>query len=401
MICNNLTKLEEEQKITKSNRIVLWGISNSTKEVVEWLNSRGYHVTYIVDNFKYTFYQEYLGIPVRKPDVLQEDHDNVKVLLAVNFSDAIRKQLHAYGITDVYNLRALQEKPQEKCEIPYHFVNRKRDCDTLCYIIAGYEKKDIWSNVLERVKTYQDIEMDICIVSSGKYLEELDRLARTNQWSYLWTDTNQVSYIQNQVIELHPNAQYIFKLDEDIFIGKHYFSEMKSTYQEIETEGEYRINFLVPVISVNCYGYRTFLNALGKTKEYESLYGRAYRSRFSAVFSLEDVAEYLWKLTGRIDETVDAFYHREKQISLCNCYFNIGAILYSRERWLLMGKWPEIPGTSGMGIDETTILKDGNEKDFAVYEVGNVFVGHFAFGHQKKRMMEYFIEHKEDFEVDS
>lgn len=46
------------------------GMGNQTKEVSAWLrqNGCGSNIAFIVDNFKYTFCNEYEGIPVLRPD---------------------------------------------------------------------------------------------------------------------------------------------------------------------------------------------------------------------------------------------------------------------------------------------------------------------------------------------
>ena len=41
---------------------------------------------------------------------------------------------------------------------------------------------------------------------------------------------------------------------------------------------------------------------------------------------------------------------------------------------------------------------DGVEKDLSVYELNNVLVGHLAFGHQKRVMMDYFRNNRRKFE---
>ena len=72
--------------------------------------------------------------------------------------------------------------------------------------------------------------------------------------------------------------------------------------------------------------------------------------------------------------------------------------MYSRERWILTGKWPEIENESGMGTDERIIYDDGIEKDLSVYELNNVLYGHLAFEHQKSVMMDYFRRNRRKFE---
>ncbi len=142
MLIKNLNVLYAEHKLDKP--IVLRGIGRQTKEVIEGLLSLGQsvHILMIVDNFKCTFQKEYMEIPVKEPKCLAAvDRDSVVVLLAVNYAGAIRKQLRAYGITEVFNLRNLAEQTETTgCGLPYHFVDRRYNRKTLCYILAGYER---------------------------------------------------------------------------------------------------------------------------------------------------------------------------------------------------------------------------------------------------------------------
>ena len=71
--------------------------------------------------------------------------------------------------------------------------------------------------------------------------------------------------------------------------------------------------------------------------------------------------------------------------------------MFSRDRWLMMGKWPENPQETGMGTDEAFIYQDNMEKDLSIYEIQGVLAGHLAFGHQKKRMLRYYQKHSGKF----
>ena len=57
----------------------------------------------------------------------------------------------------------------------YKFVDRKKDKKNLCIIIAGY-KKILWEDVFGRLEKFMPKDMDVCIVSSGLYNEELDKI---------------------------------------------------------------------------------------------------------------------------------------------------------------------------------------------------------------------------------
>lgn len=399
MVADCLQKLERQNKLNKP--IVLWGIGNQTKEVILWLGRNGYgeKILFIADNFKYTFYQEYEGIPVRTPEALHSlEKDSFLVLLAINYAEDVWKQLTAYGVTRIYNLRNLQEQYLPyRYGIPYHFTDRSRGKNYLCYMLAGYEPA-LWKDTIGRLEIFQEECVDYCLVSSGRWDPVLEKKAEQNGWSYLSTGTNQVCFIQNLVVELHPSAKYILKMDEDIFIGKHFFSQMIQGYHRIEKEGEYHIGFVVPVVPLNCCGYASYLKLIGKTDAYEQRFGRAYKNRFSAVFNVEETAEFLWDTMSNFDEMSERFL-KNAGYDILNCYYNIGCIMFSRKRWLMMGKWPEIYGESGMGTDEEYICRNNLNKDLAIYELKNVLAGHLAFGHQKKKMMEYYGNHPEKFSV--
>lgn len=183
MIQDSLKKLAEDGKLNKP--IVLWGINNVTSEIVKWLHLNGYgkNLLFIADNFKYTFYHEYEGITVVEPGKLREyDVNSVVVLFSITKNhDNVRKQLEAYGITEIYNLMNLsEEKILEKCNLPYHFVDRSKGKKNLCYILAGYDPA-LWDSTLARIEAFQCSEIDYCLVSSGRYVAYLDELAEKNQ----------------------------------------------------------------------------------------------------------------------------------------------------------------------------------------------------------------------------
>lgn len=84
------------------------------------------------------------------------------VLFAVDHSDAIRRQLGAYEIWNVYNLRNLSEdagavKPY-RYDLPYHFIDRSKKREYLCYVLAGYEP-ELWDTALARIEAFQSKKM--------------------------------------------------------------------------------------------------------------------------------------------------------------------------------------------------------------------------------------------------
>lgn len=398
-IVKNLESLARKHKLDKT--IVIWGINRYTNGIIEWLKTKRYdkNLKFIVDNFVSVYRKEFNNIPVKEPKVLRSfDFDTICVLFSINYSDAIRRQVGAYGISEVYNLLNLQDKitPLYRFHIPYTFTGRSKGKEYLCYILAGYQP-EIWDGTLARIEAFQSEDMDYCLVSSGTYSPVLEVMAERNGWSYLYTEQNQVCHIQNLAIELHPEANYIFKMDEDIFIGKAFFPKMIQEFHKIEKTGAYRIGFAVPVIPVNCCGHVFYLDAIGKREEFEKKFGRTYICHFSNIYA-EEVAEYLWDTIDDFDVMAERFLENTKN-DILNAYYNIGCIMFTRERWYMMGKWPEQPGTDGMGKDEWFIYKDNWEKEMAIYEIRSVLAGHLAFKQQKERMMKYYADHFEKFSI--
>ena len=401
----NIKKLYDAGKLNKP--LVIWGIGRETGALIEILRKYpDLHILAIVDNFKNNFYNEYCGVKVFAPEAFVECYaKDFCILLNTKWAEAITRQIEALvsrevlleGTVKVYNL--LYENAQitdfTQITIPYQFENRQQGKENLCYVLAGYDPK-LWDSTLARIEVFQSERYDYCIVSSGKYDEVLAEMAKKNGWSYLATERNQVAYIQNLVIELHPHAKYILKMDEDIFIGKDFFDRMINTYRECEAEGESRIGFLVPIIPLNVAGVVSYLKAIGRKEEFEKRFGRVYRSRFSQVFDFEETAVWLWDTMDCFDEMAEQIGNRSG-VEVCDCYYNIGCILYSRSRWSLMGKWPVLSEEGGMGADEEYIYRDNKDKDLVIYEAQGILAGHLAFGMQKKRMMEYYFEHKDKF----
>lgn len=121
---DNLERLLQDGGL--SGKIVLWGIGNRTDGLLEWLAEHEISVSYIADNFKCVYLREYKGIPVYDPERLREERDPFTVLLAIKYASAVRKQLRAYGVGNIYNLCDLRETDaDEVVEIPYRFEDRR------------------------------------------------------------------------------------------------------------------------------------------------------------------------------------------------------------------------------------------------------------------------------------
>lgn len=294
----------------------------------------------------------------------------------------------------------------------HHFIDRSRGCEKLCIILAGY-KEPLWDEVFARLAAFVPDDVDVCIMTSGLENDELKRIAEHHAWSYLSTSVNHLSLVQNIAIELHPHAQWIYKLDEDMFLTEGFFEAMIDTYRHLEEDTLYKPAFVSPLINVSCYGHLRLLEKLGLLDDFRStgLTDMKYSDGLHhnrRVIEEPRVAEYMWGGSQEVLRDVDALTRRfsseEFTYSICPARYSIGAILFSRGSWREFGGFPLtfVGGDYGLGDDEEHICHYAcfTGRVMAVNE--NVVVGHLGYGGaQTKHMLEYYLKHKDRFALKS
>ena len=304
-------------------------------------------------------------------------------------------------------LKAIKDKRdfKNKTKTKHIFINRSNNNKKLCIVLAGY-KKFLYDNIFFRLKSFLPDDVDVCIMTSGLYSKEIEEMCETNKWSYLSTKANNVSLIQNLAITLHPEAEYIYKIDEDIFITKNFFEKMYKTLLHAETESQYKVGFVAPLIPINGYGHLRILETLDLVKEYEKRFEKplycAGPSRM--VENNPDVAKFLWggnKTTPipQIDKLNELFEKNPFKFSVCPIRFSIGAILFKRDSWLDMGMYSVNRKTNAMGQDEYDFCCLAMSKSRAIIVSENTVVGHLSFGKQNEEMKNYYLNNKEIFEL--
>lgn len=285
----------------------------------------------------------------------------------------------------------------------YTFEDRAKGSDRLCIVLAGY-KEYLYPAVLGRLKKFAPPDMDICMMSSGLYSQELSRRCAENGWSYLSTKNNNVSLIQNIAIHLHPQAVYIFKLDEDIFITEGYFENMLRAYRHAE-EGDYEPGVMAPILPINSYGNLRVLEKFDLVETYAKRFEKP-KYAFDAnkmFYKNPEVAKFFWGEGGyvpSIDEMNKTVSEEPLVEHACAVKFSIGAIMFTREFWEGFGQYPvTLLGGSGgnMAIDERAIIIYSFIESRPLMVTDNVIAGHLAYTPQNAAMKEYYLSHKEKF----
>lgn len=283
----------------------------------------------------------------------------------------------------------------------YNFVDRSGGNEKMCMVLAGY-KPYLYNAVFGRIKKYLPHGVDMCVITSGLYSNEISAICERNHWSYLSTRENNVSLVQNIAITLHPKAEYIFKLDEDMFITKDYFEIMYQDYLKVEKDNKYNIGFLAPLIPVNGYGNMRVLEKLNLSEKYEAMFEKP---KFAAgvdrmIENNPDVARFFWGEGGyvpTIDEINYRFMQQGFQYAPCPIRFSIGAVLFTRKTFTDMGMFRVKRIGNTMGVDEIQMCTYCICQSKAIIVVENVVVGHLSFGMQNIAMQEYFKNNEQLF----
>ncbi len=320
----------------------------------------------------------------------------------MSLKNEVKKVLEKIGMLD--NLKKIKKHHIEKKRLTnkYVFENRMKNQKKVCLILAGY-KPFLYDIVFKRIYTFIPEDIDVCILSSGIYSEELSNIAKENVWSYLSTKRNCVSLIQNVAINLFKDAEYIYKLDEDIFITENYFETLMNTMVDCKKNGEYQVGIVAPTIPINGLGNLNVLKRFNLVDTYKEKFEKplyaAGRNRM--IENDPNVAKFFWgegEYLPNIDEMNHIVQNDKMDYVACPIRFSIGAILFTREFWNKMGMFEVLSG-SCMGIDEEQICEYCISKSEAIIVSKNSIVGHLSFGKQNPTMKEYFENNKKIFDI--
>lgn len=282
------------------------------------------------------------------------------------------------------------------------FENRSKNKENLCIVLAGY-KEFLYDSIFGRLESFMEEDIDVCIISSGKYSEKLVGLCKKNDWSYLSTKENNVSLVQNVAISLFPKAKYIYKLDEDIFITKGYFTKLKKAYEHAFL-GDYHPGIISPLIPINGFTHMLLLDRLGLIDFYKNKFENPIymAGPERQIESNPDVAKFFWN-EGDVFPTIDKLNKMLENDPIreeaCPIRFSIGAIFFERDFWEKMGYFSVNRAWNGLGADEIKLCRACMEFSRPVMVSKNIVVGHLAFGPQNETMRQYYMKHPDVFAI--
>lgn len=300
------------------------------------------------------------------------------------------------------SLKIKRDEFRNKIKFDYtgRYIDRSKGSEYLCIVLAGY-KEFSYQNVFGRIEKYIRDDMDVCVISSGLFSDQLDKICEKNNWSYLSTKQNNVCLVQNVAISKHPNAQYIFKLDEDVFITENYFESMLESYEHAK-QGRYSPGVMAPLLNINGYSSARIIEKLQLKGVYEEKFG-AFKYATGAATQIEsnpEFAKFMWgkdNYVPDIDELNRVFSKEERVENPCPYRFSIGAVLFERSLWEDMNYFTVEKNSTGMGTDEEQLDTYCFLQSKPLMVSENVVVGHLSFGKQNQEMKEYYLNHRDRF----
>jgi hypothetical protein len=285
----------------------------------------------------------------------------------------------------------------------YRFVDRRRNAATAVFVLAGY-KPQLWPFVFPRLECAMPEEADVCIMTAGKQDDQLQALAEQNGWSYLATRTNDICLVQNIALNLHPAAERIVKVDEDMFVTRGTIRDCLDYYSTVKASGIVNPAFVAPTINVNGVCHRSLLERLDLLEEFETEFGVARVCTLgTALTDRADAAKWMWQKTAPLETTLDRIRDDGAPMLMAPVQFSIGLIVIERSfledinllpvRWhMLMMK------ESTLGADEEYLCRMAVFFARPIVVCPHALAGHFSFGRQYAGMLQFLAEHPEVFE---
>lgn len=284
------------------------------------------------------------------------------------------------------------------CLGEYSFVDRRKEKDKCCFILAGY-KEFLWEKTFCRIEQFIDEDIDVCIISSGIYSKRLEKIAEQNEWSYLSTKINSVTLVQNIAFAIYKDYEWVYKIDEDIFVTEGAFELLLQGYLNAERNSDYSVGISVPLIPINGFGYKTILNKCGKASEYESKFGEICvgGNPESEIEKNPETAVFMWDAMPQLDELKE-YFREANEYEVCGVRFSIGFMLMHHSFWEQMNGF-SVCGNADMGTDEEDVCANCIIQSKAIIVCQRAIVGHFSFGRQTDRMKEYYYNNQEWFDI--
>jgi|GEM_PF-387705 len=390
----------------KNKRVHLWGAGNTyayhKQDIKEYLENIAGVIVSRLDGAVYTID----GFTVSEFSDTVIGKDDFIVVCSIYYGE-IAELLCENGYSGKFiNIRTfvkmanLSTFASDNCE----FDNRVKNSRELLVVLTGY-KELVWDSVFPRMKKYVPEHFDVALITAGMVNDKIREICANYNWSYVGTEKNNVSLAVNTAISLHPEAEYIYKMDEDIFVTRGCFEAMHKTYEKIKNETRYEVGFVTPLIPVNGYGYVRLLEIFDNVSAWEERFGELIYTdcykHHGTIHDSPEAALFMWGVENPdfedIDTMAEILEKKEYKYSICPIRYSIGLILFKRRDWIRMGMFP-VSKHENLGVDEVHICTYCMMSARVMAVTENTMVGHLHYGGpQREAMEEHYRSHRDKF----
>ena len=400
-------------------RVIIYGAGNYCRERISTIPNE-WNVIAIADKDSNKWGQNIESHVIINPNEIHCYEYDVIIIFALLYGREIMKELQEMGI-DTWRIiqgakyhcewdrslyyADLTKKYKKICSCRTWFEDRRSKNKKLLYILIGY-KDFLWEDVLERVKLFCPNDIDVCLLSSGRYDDRLSAISKHNNWSYFVTDINNILYAQNLMMASFSEKEYIYKMDEDVYVTENCFNKMFNCLDRAQKSGELNVGYVTPIIPLSSSSY-IFLEEFGLVEKYKKTFKRKlyYGGDLSSpeIRSDSNFSHFYWSI-----DNIDMLSQRAEnnggnKFRVIAGRHAICFILFSREFFNSMGGF-DLGELEGIGYD----WKDGDEFqimqhciNFGYYGLMTLdsVCGHFCYAKQEKDMIKFRRENPYYFKI--
>jgi hypothetical protein len=285
----------------------------------------------------------------------------------------------------------------------YVFDDRVTGAPTVACFVAG-KNVDVWDRILPRLPRAGS-DVDVCITTPGSMRSKLRDLCGEFDWSYLGTATADASLAQNICYRLHPDAETIVKLDDDVWLLPDTVEKLVDDLHELKAESSSPPGFLAPVMPLHVSCYRWVLARLGHLEAFQNRFGPSFGSDLDAAIEHSpEAARWMWQMTAPLNKTAERLSADGRQLWSCDSAPGIGAMAFERSFWQDVGYLPVhrgrlVAGRLTAGSDEIHLVTEARLRSRPGCFTSSAFAGRFAHADQYGAMLELMRDQPRLFDV--
>jgi hypothetical protein len=222
----------------------------------------------------------------------------------------------------------------------FHFEDRRpASTATLVCLLAG-RNREMQPFVLPPFATATK-DFYVCVVTPGFYDDGLSAVCAARGWSYLAIRTRDFGLAQNICYRLHPDAEEIVKINDDIFVPPGTVAALVERLRKFKRDGIFNPGLVAPLITSDGVCYRHLLEALGLLGDFERTFGTARVAASGLTIDTNRLAAlWLWERIAPVARTAEIMASRPEHVLYAPVSFSAGMIAFERSFWEESGYFP-------------------------------------------------------------